>query len=446
MAFLDATIVNVAFPDIRLSFPDTGLDGLSWILNAYNIVFAAFLVPAGRIADLVGRKKLFQTGVVVFTIASLLCAVAPSVGTLVAARILQALGAAIVVPASLAIVLEAFPDEERAHGVALWSATAALAAGIGPSLGGALVELDSWRLVFLVNLPVGAVAVAVAGRTLVESRAPGRRRIPDLPGALLLAAATAILTLGIVKGSDWGWASVRVLGSFAGAGVLAGLFVWRCTWHRAPILDLGLLRIRALSVANGLTFAGAAGFYAYVLCNVLFLTSVWRYSVLDAGLALTPGPFVAAAIANPAGRLAERVGPRVVMFAGGLIWAAGVAYMALRVGTRPQFVSEWLPGMLILGVGAGIVFPVVGATAVAPAPSGRFATATGLNSIARQLGAAFGVALLVAIVGTPSPADLAEAFDRGWIFATGCFLLVAVGALGLGRVQAAADQRGDSRR
>jgi NTE family protein len=441
LAFIDATIVNVAFPDIRRSFPEADFANVSWVLNAYNIVFAAFLVAAGRIADLLGRKRLFEFGVVLFTAASLLCSIAPTLGLLVGFRVIQAAGAAIVVPASLALVLQAFTGERRAHGVALWSAIAAAAAGIGPSLGGLLVAASSWRLVFLVNIPIGIATVLLSRRLLAESRAPGRRTIPDLPGALLLAAATALLTLGIIKGSEWGWASPRVIGSFTAALLLGAAFISRCRWHRSPMLDLRLLRMRSLAVANILTLIGAAGFYAYVLCNVLFLTAVWRYSVLQAGLAITPGPFIAAAVAGPAGRIAERIGPRWMIFGGGLIWAVGVELLVHGVGLQPRFLSEWLPAMIVLGIGAGITFPVVGAAAVTSVSGGRFATATSLNSIARQLGAVLGVSLLVAIIGTPSPAGLADAFDRGWTFGAACFIAVAVGALLLGPVERAEETR-----
>ena len=434
LAFVDATIVNVAFPDIARDFENTSLATISWVLNAYNIVFAAFIVAAGRIADLLGRKRLFEWGIVVFTLASVLCAVAPSVGLLVAARVVQAIGAAIVVPASLALVLEAFPQRERAHGVALWSAVAALAAGLGPSLGGVLVEAGGWRLVFLVNLPVGIAALMLSRRVLVESRAPGRRTLPDLAGALVLAAAVSALTLGIIKGDEWGWTSPGVLISFGAALLLGAVFVERCTWHRSPMLDLGLLRIRSLAVANAVTLSAAAGFYAYVLCNVLFLTTVWEYSVLQAGLAITPGPFIAAAVARPATHLSERLGAAPVIALGALIWALGVGYLVTAVGTTPDFLGEWLPAMGILGVGAGITFPVVGSTAVAEVTGGRFATATGINSIARQLGAVLGVALLVAIVGTPARDEIAAAFDSGWTFAAACFVLSAAGALAIGRI------------
>src|SRR5215208_5919381 len=220
IAFVDATIVNIAFPDIVRSFPETDISSLSWVLNAYNIVFAAFLVAAGRIADLLGRRRMFLFGLVIFTVASGLCAAAPSANALIAFRLLQALGAAFVVPASLGLVLQAFPADRRAHAVALLSAVAALAAGIGPSLGGFLVSLESWRLVFLVNIPVGVVAYYLSRRHLVESREPGRRRMPDLPGAMIFAVAIAALVLTVVKGQEWGWGSPRILGSFAVALVL----------------------------------------------------------------------------------------------------------------------------------------------------------------------------------------------------------------------------------
>ena len=208
------------------------------------------------------------------------------------------------------------------------------------------------------------------------------------------------------------------------------------------MLDLELLRIRTVSVANLLSIAAAAGFYAYVLNNVLFLTSVWGYSVLDAGLALSAGPFVAAAVARPASRLAARLGYRPVLVAGGLVWAAGLAYMETRIGVRPEFVAQWLPGMLVLGVGAGLTFPILSGAAVASAPGERFATATSLSSVSRQLGAVLGVALLIAVVGTPQPAEAAAAFDRGWLFSAACMVAVAVGALALGRVEIA--QRADA--
>ncbi|HXN38342.1 MAG TPA: DHA2 family efflux MFS transporter permease subunit [Solirubrobacteraceae bacterium] len=431
MAFVDATIVNIAVPDIARHFSATGLSSVSWVLNAYNIVFAAFLVGGGQLADLLGRRRVFCSAVLLFTLASALCALSSSLSMLIAARAIQAAGAAALVPSSLAIVLEAHDARERMHAVALWSAVAALAAGIGPPLGGLLITASSWRLVFLVNIPVGLVAFLLAGRVLVESRAPGRRYMPDVRGGVVLALAIASLVLAVVKGQEWGWGNGRVLGAFVAAALLIVHFVIRSSRQRTPVVDLSMLRIRAFALSNGATVVMASGFYAYTLCNVLFLTIAWRYSILDAGLALTPGPFVAIAVAGPASRLVERVGHRRVVVPGALVWAAGMLYFATQLGMRPHFLGEWLPGMVVLGIGAGLTFPTLSGAAVGSVPGPRFAVATSLNSVARQVGAALGVAILTAILGNPSRVGALRAFEHGWLFAGTCFLIGSLSCLGL---------------
>ena len=450
IAFIDATIVNIAFPDIAHSFPGTPISALSWVLNAYNIVFAAFLMAAAGLADVLGRRRVFIFGLALFTAGSLLCAIAPSADTLIAFRVIQALGAAFLVPSALALVLNAFPPARRSHAVALLSAVSAAAAGLGPSLGGLLVAAANWRLVFLVNVPIGVAAILLARRQLAESRAPGRRRVPDLPGTLLFAAAIGTLVLSVVKGQDWGWGSPRILGCLTAALGLGAAVIWRCRRHRWPILDLSLLKIRTFSVANAMTVIGAAGFFGYTLANVLFLTSVWRYSVLQAGLALTIGPAVAVAVAGPTSRLAQRLGPRPVLVVGGLVWGGAVLWFVERVGVTPDFVGQWLPGMILLGIGAGTLFPNLSGTAVASAPGGSFATATGMNSVARQIGAALGVAVVVAIIGTPTPATAYAVFHDAWTFGAICLFVAGLGCLFVGHVKVGEvpapgeDARGDA--
>jgi NTE family protein len=430
MAFVDATIVNIAVPSIAHQFSKP-LSSISWVLNAYNIVFAAFLVGGGQLADLLGRRRVFSSTVAVFTLGSALCALAPSLSFLVAARVIQAIGASALVPSSLAIVLEAHDERERMRAVALWSAVAALAAGIGPPLGGLLITASSWRLVFLVNIPVGVAAFVLARRVLVESRAPGRRYVPDLVGALVLSFAIGSLVLAVVKGEEWGWSSAPTIGALLAALLLGAYFVLRSTRQRVPVIDLSLLRIRAFALSNGVTVVMASGFYAYTLCNVLFLTGVWRYSILKAGLALTPGPIVALAVAGPASRLVERVGHRAVVVPGALVWATGMAYFATQLSVSPDFLGGWLPGMAILGAGAGLTFPTLSGAAVGSVPGPRFAVATSLNSVARQIGAALGVAILIAIIGKPSPLQALHAFEHGWLFAGTCFLGGSLACLAL---------------
>ena len=439
LAFLDATIVNVAFPSIRESFPEASISALSWVLNAYNIVFAAFLVVCGRLTDLIGRRRAYVGGIALFTLASLWCAAAPTLELLVAGRVLQALGAAMLVPASLAIVIEAFTSDRRAHAIGLWGATAAVAAGLGPPMGGALVELGGWRWAFLINLPFGVLAIVATRRTVVESRAPGRRVMPDIPGALLLAGALALLNLGIIKGNDWGWSSPPVLGSFLLAALLTALFVRSSLRHRAPVVDPALMRIGSFRTASAATVLAGLGFYAYLLTNILWLQYVWGYDVLRAGLALVPGALVAAVVAARLGPLAERVGYRVLVVPGALVWAGAYLWYHQRVGLEPAFWAEWLPGQVLSGIGVGATLPLLGSAALAAVPGGRYATASALVSSARQLGGVLGVSILVLIVGNPTGPGVVAALRDGWVLSIVAFLLVALVALPIGKVVARSD-------
>jgi NTE family protein len=446
LAFLDSTIVNIAFPAIQRYFHHSDISSLSWVLNGYNIAFAAFLVAGGRLADLLGRKRMFIYGVVLFTVASGLCAAADSVGQLVGFRVLQGIGAAILVPASLALVVESFDATRRSHGVSLWGAAAAIASGLGPPIGGALVDASSWRWVFLVNLPLGLVAVVVARRGLVESRAVGRRRVPDLRGAMLLALALGCLTLGLVKGQDWGWVSPATVGSFvAGVAAMAG-FVLSSRTHPTPLIDPAFLRVRSFAAGNVLTLVASAGFYAYLLTHVLFLNYVWHYTLLRAGLAVAPAAFVAAAVAAALGRVADRRGYRPIIMVGAAIWASSLLWYIERVGPTPHFLTQWLPGQILQGIGVGATLPILGSAALAGlAAGGSFATASAVVSSTRQLGAVIGVALLVIVIGTPARGVAEEALRRGWVLAAICFALVAICAVSLGRVPtsaAVADEAG----
>ena len=414
MGFLDATIVNIAFPAIGRDFPDTSVSGLSWVLNAYNIVFAALLVPSGRLADRIGRRRAFLIGMGAFVAASAACAAAPTVETLIAARVFQAAGAAVLVPVGLALLLPEFAPTQRALAVGLYGAAGGVAAATGPALGGVLIEAD-WRWVFLVNVPVGLAGLIAGARILVESRDAERGAVPDLVGVVLVTVAMAALALGIVEGEAWGWASGRIVAAFAIAAVTGVAFVLRSRRHPVPVVDLSLFRVPSFALANTGMVLWSAAFYAMLLCNVLFLTTVWGYSTLEAGLAITPAPLLAAAWAAPAGRLADARGQRLVIVPGCVIFALGTLWFATRVGDSPAWVAEWLPGAALTGTGVGLAFAAFSSAAVSSLPPSRFATGAAVNAACRQLGAVLGVAILVAIVGAPGAGD--NGFDAGWTFA-----------------------------
>jgi len=418
MASLDLSIVNVAFPDIEASYPEASSASLSWIITAYSIVFGALLVVGGRTGDRLGRKRTFQGGVVVFLIGSFLCGIAPNVLTLVAARALQGIGAAFLVPASVALLIAAYPPERRMQIVAQWGGIGALAVATGPSLGAAIVSAGGWRWAFFVNLPVGLFVLIAGRRALTESPRDERAGTPDYLGVVLMSLSLAALVLAVSEGSTWGWTDGRILSAIAIALVTGAIFVHRTLHHDDPVIDPTLFHSRSFVLANSATVVYAAGFFAMLLGNILFLTGVWGYSIMTAGLAVTPGPIVVAIIAGPAGKLAARVGFRPVLLFGATCFALGLGSYVWRVEPTANYLGAWLPGTLLVGVGIGFTFPVLSAGAVSSLPSARFAVGSAVNQTARQIGGALGIAVLVALIG--SQRELAEpldGFEQLWTFA-----------------------------
>jgi EmrB/QacA subfamily drug resistance transporter len=437
MVALDLSIVNVAFPSIRRSFPEVSTATLSWVLAAYSVVFGALLLGAGRIADRSGRRRIFLLGLLVFTVGSLLCGVAPSAWLLIAGRVVQAVGAALLMPASLALLLTATPPAARAEAVALWGGASALAVATGPSLGSVLIDAGGWRWAFFVNLPVAIVAGVAVRRLVPESTIGGR--VPDLIGVALISAAVAALALAITQGGDWGWSSARVVGSFGAAALLAPIAIYRSAHHAAPVIDLDVFQSRTVVLANAATFLYSVGFFGMLLANVLFLTSVWEYTTLEAGLAITPGPLLVAVLSGPSGKLAARVGYRPVLVAGGTTFAAGLLFYVAAVDAEPNYLTHWLPGALLVGIGVALSFPVLSAAAVAGLPQERFGIGGAINQTARQIGAVLGVAVLIAIVGTPS--SLEESLDRFRV----AWLVAAVASLASAAISSLHRQPADDR-
>jgi EmrB/QacA subfamily drug resistance transporter len=421
--FLDTTVLFVAFPDIVRSFSSASTAQLSWVLNAYTITFASLLVPAGKLGDRLGHKRLFLLGSTAFTAASLACAVAPTAELLIAFRIVQAAGSALLIPASLALVLRAFPAERIPHAVAIWGATGAAAGALGPTLGAALVEAANWRWVFLLNLPVGLLTVVLGRRVLRESSDPDTP-LPAPTGVVLIAAASALLALGIVQSDAWGWLDGRTLGALFGGVVLLGVFLRDQRRSPAPALDLDLFGSKDYRWANGAMLVFGTAFAAMFFGSILFLTDVWGWSILEAGLGISPGPAVVALLAPRFGKLAGRVGQRPLLVLGGLAYAAGGLWRVIALGATPDYVVDYLPSMLLTGLGVALCFPQLGSAAAQSLPANRLGVGGAVNQAVRQFGGTLGVALTIALLGQPTGiADALLRFDRIW-------WLIVLGGLG----------------
>jgi EmrB/QacA subfamily drug resistance transporter len=431
LSSLDLFIVNIAFPSISRSFHGESLRSMSWVLSAYTIVFASLLVPAGRWADRAGRKRAFLIGLAIFTASSALCAVAPSLGLLVAARILQASGGALMLPTSLGLLLPAFGPARRGAAIGLWTAIGGAAAAFGPPIGGILVQA-SWRWVFLVNLPFSVVALVAGVRVLREVKDTTSEK-SDLLGAALLSVAVASLAAGIVEGSSWGWTSTRILGAFALCAVSGAALIVRSGHHPNPIIEPAVIRHRAVALADLSSLVFFAGFGAMVLGGVLFLTGVWHEPILRAGLMIAPGPLLAATCAFPGGLLGARFGHRAVGTMGSLIFAGASLWWITRLGAAPDYVGAYLPGGMATGVGVGLMLPSLGGAATAPLPPERSATGTALYAMCRQIGLALGVSGLVAVLGSATGAAAVPAFHHAWVFMALCAVVAGLILQGIPR-------------
>jgi EmrB/QacA subfamily drug resistance transporter len=426
LASLDLFIVNVALPDIARDLHERSLGDLSWVLNAYAIVYASLLVLFGRLSESRRRENGFLLGVAIFTAASAACGAASSLTMLVAFRILQAAGAALLTPTSLSLVLATTEPERRQGAVRAWTAIGGLAAALGPVVGGLLVAA-SWRWVFYVNVPIGLAAIVIGWRRLPQ--VPGHPvPRPDALGAVLVTAGVGLLTLGLVKGNDWGWGSVQTIAALAGAVLALGLFALHCLRARNPLIDASLFRIRAFSGSSVVAIVFSIAFGAMLLSLVLWCQDVWGWSALQTGLGVAPGPLMVPLFSFlVAGRLIARYGPGRVIAAGATVYAAGATWWTLRAGLTPNYAGQMLPGMLMTGIGVGLTLPTFMSTGASALPSHSFATGSAVVNMLRQVGLAVGVAVLIAVIGTPrTGAAQVSAFQHGWIVIASTSLLAAV--------------------
>ncbi|HET8979673.1 MAG TPA: MFS transporter [Solirubrobacteraceae bacterium] len=422
LASLDLFVVNVALPDIARDLHAGGLGALSWVLNGYAIVYAALLVLFGRLAEGRRRDTGFVLGVVVFTAASAACGAAGSLTALVVCRIVQAAGAALLTPTSLSLVLATSTPERRQSSVRTWTALGGLAAALGPVAGGLLVAAN-WRWVFFVNVPIGIAAALIGWRRLPP--VPGHPvRRPDAFSAALVTAGVAALTLGLVKGNDWGWGAPATVAALVGAVAALALFTRRCVRHDNPLIEAALFRVRAFTGSSAVALVFSVAFGAMLLSIVLFDQEVWHWSALRTGLAVAPGPLMVPLFSFlVAGRLIGRFGAGAVIAAGATVYAAGATWWTLRAGAAPDYAGEMLPGMLMTGMGVGLTLPTFMSTGASSLPPQSFATGSAVLNMLRQVGLAVGVAVLVAVLGA---AREVSAFDHGWMVIAATSLLAAL--------------------
>lgn len=397
---MDGTMLFAAFSALRAGFPQATAADLSWVLNAYTVVYAAMLIPSGGLADKHGRKKVFLVGVTLFLAASVACGLAVSVEWLVAARVPQALGAAMLTPASLSLVLAAFPINKRAVAVSLWGAVGGLAAAVGPSLGAFVIASLGWQWAFYLNVPLGMLAIWRGATLLTEAKQPSRGRPLDLVGMGLLIVGIGALALSVVQADSPAWSRHEVLGT---AGIGLASIVGFAAWARhaaAPLVDLGLFRNATYRYVNLATLSFGTAFSMMFFAFFFYMNSIWHYSLPLAGLAMAPGPLLVVPVAALSGRLAGRHGHRPLLVAGCLIYAASALWFLLVPGTEPAYLTHWLPGMLFSGIGVGMVLPSLSGAAVSHLPSDHYAVGSAINQAIRQIGSVMGVALTVLLLGS----------------------------------------------
>lgn len=422
LANLDLFIVNVALPHIASDFHDSNLEKLSWILNGYAIVYAAMLVFFGRLVERYRRNTSFLIGVGLFTTASAACAAATNVEMLVAFRVAQAVGAALMTPTSLGLLLAVFPPERRGRAVRIWTAIGGFAAAIGPLAGGLLIG-RSWRWIFLVNLPIGVLALVIGFWKLPQVYGQDVRK-PDAWGAALVTFGIGALTFGIVKTADWGWTSFGVGSALAIATLLLALFVIDCLRSSNPLIDPTLFRIRPFTGATLIMGPYSVAFGAMLLSLALWMEQGWDWSALRTGIAIAPGPFLVPVTSLfIAGPLIARFGSATVVALGVILFAGGMAWFAIVIGLEPSM-PKALAGMVFLGIGVGLAFPTLMGVGTAALPSSFFATGSGILNMTRQAALALGVAVFVAVLGHPHvPLERLLAFKRGWWIIAGTTLV-----------------------
>jgi EmrB/QacA subfamily drug resistance transporter len=397
MIMLDNTVVNVALPSIQ---KDLGMSSseLEWVFNAYALTFGVLLLTGGKLADLFGRRTIFIAGLLIFTGASLWCGLAGSAESLIAARTVQGIGAALMNPATLSIITATFPPRQRGMAIGIWAGVSALALAIGPLVGGLLTQDISWSWIFFVNIPVGIAGVLAARIFIDETKDTSREQRLDLPGLVTSAIGLFALTFGLIETNDHAWGSAPVLTLFAIAIVALAIFVLLELRQRIPMLDLSLFRDPAFSGANTVMFLVGLAMFGIFFYNSLFLQRVLGYGAIKTGATFLPMTVLIILVAPPAGRLSDRIGPRWLMGTGMTLLAGSL----LLFGTLDAASSWWdlLPGLIVGGIGMAITMAPTTAAAMASVPVDKAGVGSAVINSMRQVGGSLGIAVMGALVAT----------------------------------------------
>jgi EmrB/QacA subfamily drug resistance transporter len=409
LTLADATVMSVAVPLIIRRLEGSVIS-VSWVMNGYNLVLTVLFLTMGRLADRYGHKLLFVLGLALFTLASLFCARAASLDVLIAWRVVQAVGAAAVVPTALALLLQAFPEGRQGFAAGLFGALSSAAAAAGPVLGGLLIQRWGWPAVFWFNLPVGALGVALAA-ALVRPRGVRLREPLDWPGVGLVTAGLFCLTLAIIQGNDWGWTSPVILALFAGAVLLLGLWTWWELRTSSPLFDLRLFRRRTFAAASSAIMTVDTALMATMFMLVIYMIAMMNYTEQRAGIAIAVVPAAVLVLTPAAGWLTDRIGPRVPAVAGALAAAAGLVALGYLERTDPLSSVLWRSALV--GAGIGLSLPALLAAGMSVVPGGVKGAGSGMLNTARQLGFLLGVAILVAVFAHTMNGAVNVAADQG---------------------------------
>jgi len=418
MIMLDNTVVNVALPSIQRDL-GIGLSELEWTVNAYALTFAVLMLSGGKLADFFGRRRVFLIGLAIFTLSSLACGLATTGGTLIGARTLQGVGAAIMMPATLSIISATFPPHQRGMAIGIWAGVSAMALAIGPLIGGLITEHIDWSWIFFLNVPIGVLGIVVSALVIDESRDTSADQRLDIPGLFASAVALFALTFALIEANAYGWGDPVILGLFALSAVAFAAFVWLELHQRSPMLDLSLFRSSTFAGANVVALLVTLAMFGVFFFMSIYMQNVLGYSATKTGAAFLPMTVLIIVIAPAAGKFSDRVGSRWLMTAGMTCLTVALVVFS-RLGLDSGF-WDIAPGLLVGGLGMGLVMTPLTAAALGSVPVAKSGVGSGVLNTFRQVGGALGIAVMGAIVasyldfdaaGRPDPAAFIDGFQR----------------------------------